>query len=131
VSNVNDAGGGRGATWGEDDTIVFATAYPNSGLLRVSAAGGTPAVLTTPNREKGERNHLWPEFLPGKQAVLFTIIATTGAVEDSQIAVLDLRSGTQKVLIGGSNAHYVPSGHLVYSVAGTLRAVAFDWSASR
>ena len=27
---------------------------------------------------------------------------------------------------GGSHAHYVPTGHLVYAVAGTLRAVAFD-----
>jgi len=27
---------------------------------------------------------------------------------------------------GGSHAHYVPSGHLVYAAAGTLRAVAFD-----
>jgi serine/threonine-protein kinase len=126
VANVENAGGGRGATWGEDDTIVFATAYPNSGLLRVSAAGGNPTVLTMPNREKGERNHLWPEFLPGRQAVLFTIMPASGTVEDRQVAVLDLRSGTQKVLIGGSNAHYVPSGHLVYSVAGTLRAIAFD-----
>ena len=41
--------------------------------------------------------------------------------------LLDLRSGTTKVLIrGGSDAHYVASGHLVYGVAGTLRAVAFD-----
>ena len=27
---------------------------------------------------------------------------------------------------GGSDAHYVPTGHLVYGFAGTLRAVAFD-----
>src|SRR5207249_2313708 len=29
---------------------------------------------------------------------------------------------------GGSHAHYVSSGHLVYAAAGTLRAVAFDLS---
>ncbi len=41
--------------------------------------------------------------------------------------MLDLQTGTAKVLIrGGSHAHYVPTGHLVYGVAGTLRAVAFD-----
>ena len=40
---------------------------------------------------------------------------------------LDLRTGTQKILVqGGSQAQYVPSGHLVYVAAGTLRAVAFD-----
>ena len=50
-----------------------------------------------------------------------------GGIENAQIAVLDLRTGTSKVLIrGGSHAQYVPTGHLVYGVAGTLRAVAFD-----
>ena len=33
----------------------------------------------------------------------------------------------RRVLVrGGSHAHYVPSGHLVYAAAGTLRAVPFD-----
>ena len=59
--------------------------------------------------------------------MLFTITATTGGIEPSQVAVLDLRTGTQKILLrGGSQAQYVPSGHLVYAAAGTLRAVAFD-----
>ena len=45
----------------------------------------------------------------------------------AQIAVLDLRSGTHKVLVrGGSHARYVSNGYLVYGAAGTLRAIAFD-----
>ena len=69
----------------------------------------------------------WPEFLPDGSAVLFTIIPANGALENAQIAVLDLRTGRSKVLInGGSHAHYVSTGHLVYGVTGTLRAVAFD-----
>ena len=55
----------RGATWGPDGTIIFATNAPATGLQRVSAAGGEPTVLTKPDRERGERDHLWPEFLPG------------------------------------------------------------------
>jgi dipeptidyl aminopeptidase/acylaminoacyl peptidase len=43
------------------------------------------------------------------------------------VAVLDLATGMYKVLVrGGSHAHYVPSGHLVYTAEGTLRAVPFD-----
>jgi len=117
---------GLGATWGGDGTIIFSGGEP--GLKRVSAAGGAPAVLTKPKREAGELDHRYPEFLPTRQAVLFTIwpVAASGA-DDAQIAVLDLRSGTQKVLVrGGSHARYVPTGHLVYRVGGTLRAVAFD-----
>jgi DNA-binding beta-propeller fold protein YncE len=122
-----DGEGPRGATWGPDGTIVYATNSPTTGLLRVSAAGGDPTVLTKPNRERGESDHLWPEFLPGGRAALFTITAATGGLDNAQIAVLELETGTYKVLMrGGSHAHYVPSGHLVYGAGGTLRAVAFD-----
>jgi serine/threonine-protein kinase len=116
----------QGASWGTDDTIVFGSNGPASGLLRVAAAGGEPEVLTTPNRERGELSHWWPEVLPDGRAVLFTI-ATPGGLDHAQIAVLDLATREQKVLIrGGSHARYVPTGHLVYGVAGALRAVAFD-----
>ena len=85
----------------------------------------SPLYLTKSDRERGDDR--WPEFLPGGEAVLYTIIPATGGSENAQIAVLDLRTGTSKVLIrGGSHAHYVPTGHLVYGVMGTLRAVAFD-----
>jgi Tol biopolymer transport system component len=117
----------RGATWGPDGTIIFAAQASETGLQRVSAAGGQPTVLTKPDRERGEGEHRWPEFLPGGEAVLFTIIPANGSIDEAQIAVLDLQTGTSKVLIrGGSDAHYMPTGHLVYGVAGTLRAVAFD-----
>ena len=122
-----DEGAPRGATWGTDRTIIFATTSPASGLLRVSDAGGEPTVLTKPDRERGEHDHLWPEFLPGGRSVLFTITAAVSDITNAQIAVLDLRTLTSKVLIsGGSDAHYVPTGHLIYGAAGTLRAVGFD-----
>jgi dipeptidyl aminopeptidase/acylaminoacyl peptidase len=83
-------------------------------------------ILTRPNHEKGERDHVWPYFLPGGHAVLFTILPI-GAIENAQIAVLDLRDGTQKVVVkAGSDARYVQGGYVVYGFAGTLRAVAFD-----
>jgi eukaryotic-like serine/threonine-protein kinase len=119
--------GARGATWTPDNTIIFATYNPATGLQRVSADGGTPEVLTRPDHAHGEADHLWPEILPGGGAVLFTITSQTGGLETAQVAVRDLRSGTQKVLLrGGSHGHYVASGHLVYVAAGTLRAIPFD-----
>ncbi len=116
----------RGASWGPQDTVIFATAATDTGLLEVSAGGGEPRVLTRPDPAKGEVDHLFPEILPGGDAVLFTIV-TAGPIENSQIALLDLRTGQSRVLVpGGSNPHYAASGHLVYDVGGTLRAVAFD-----
>ena len=87
----------------------------------------SPPCSRSPIASAGKAITCWPEFLPGGEAVLFTITPAAGSIENAQIAVLDLQTGTSKVLIrGGSHAHYVPTGHLVYGVAGTLRAVAFD-----
>ena len=63
---------------------------------RFPPAGGEPMVLTRPNREQGEADHLWPQFLPGGQAVLFTITALTGGVDAAQVAVLDVATGTME-----------------------------------
>ena len=118
----------RGATWGSDDTIIFGTADTSTGLFRVSAAGGDAEILTTPDTAKGEVDHLFPEFLPGAGAVLFTIINTQG-INNAQIGLLDLETGEYRILIsGGRHARYAESGHIVYGVAGTLRAVPFDIS---
>ena len=120
----NLAGAPRGASWGPDDMIVFATQGSN-GLFRGPAAGGTIEPLTKTSGEKGEAGHWWPEVLPGGRAVLFTIVRNLGS-ENMEIAVLDLATGAQKTLVrGGSHPRYA-SGHIVYGVAGTLRAVSFD-----
>jgi eukaryotic-like serine/threonine-protein kinase len=122
------AASSRGAAWLADDTIVFATNQSGGGLLRVPASGGEPTSLAKPNRERGEAAYLWPEVVTGRQAVLFTIAPTTaGSVDNFQIAVLDLQSGTPRVLLrGGTDAHYLSSGHLVYGAGGTLRATRID-----
>jgi serine/threonine-protein kinase len=117
---------GRGATW-VDDTIIFATQSTTTGLQRVSADGGTPTVLTRPDRGRGELGHAWPEVVPGSQTVLYTVTATTGGLDAAAIAAFDLRGNRSTILLrGGSDARYGPSGHLVYGTAGSLRAIGFD-----
>jgi serine/threonine-protein kinase len=116
-----------GATWLPDDTIIFATNSPGTGLQQVSANGGAPAVMTRPDHQRGEVDHVWPEVLPGGRVILFTITASVGGLNNASIAALDLRTQTSTVLVrGGSDGHYVESGHLLYAAAGTLRAVPFD-----
>ncbi|RPH56366.1 MAG: hypothetical protein EHM89_15595, partial [Acidobacteria bacterium] len=126
-------GGPRGASWGHDDIIVFATADPNTGLWRVPAGGGKPTVLTTPNAAQLEGDHIFPSVLPSGRGVLFTIAAPDQA-ENSDVAVLDLQTMQYKTLMrGGSQPEYVEpptgsgqAGYLVYAAAGALRAVRFD-----
>jgi serine/threonine-protein kinase len=113
--------------WGEDETIVFASTS-GAGLLRVSANGGTPQVLTTPNRGEREKTHRLPEVLPGGKAVVMTVgTADITSFDDARIEAFTIATGERKVLIrGGMNARYVSSGHLVYARSGSLLAVPFD-----
>ena len=59
--------------------------------------------------------------------MLFTVTATSGGIDAARVAVLDRASGTWKALVrSGSQAQYLPSGHLVYVAGGALWAVPFD-----
>jgi eukaryotic-like serine/threonine-protein kinase len=114
-----------GASWGDDNTITFATNAPGTGLWRVSADGGEPAILTTADPPQHEGNYSFPSVLPLGRGVLFTIATASPAY--SSVAVLDLKTGQRKTLIrGGGDAQYVETGHLVFAAAGALRAVRFD-----
>ena len=120
-------GPSRGATWIDDRTIIAASGATSTGLLRLSPSGGDPVVLTRPNRERGESDHLWPQVLPGRRQVLFTVTALTGGLDAAQVSMLDLASGSWRtVLQRASQAQYVSSGHLVYVAGGALWAIAFD-----
>ena len=115
----------RGASWAEDDTIVFALSN-TSWLFRVPAAGGAPAPLTSPEYKAGEQTHRWPDVLPGGKAVLFTV-GTGGSYDEARIAVQQFDGSPKKTLIEkGTNPRYVPTGHIVFARGGALLAAPFD-----
>jgi Tol biopolymer transport system component/predicted Ser/Thr protein kinase len=122
-----DAPNARGASWGEDSSIIVTLDFSTGvGLSRVPAAGGTPQAITRPG-DKGEATHRWPQILPGGQAVLFTGHTVPTGYDDANIEALSLKTGQWKVVQrGGYFARYLPSGHLVYLHQGTLFAVGFD-----
>ena len=114
-----------GATWSADGSIIFAT---STGLWRIPEDGGPPAVLARLNGTNGRLDHFWrsPEVLPGGRLVLVTVQPKTRSSEQ-QVAILDLQTGAEKVIVqSGSNPHYVSTGHLLYAVGETIRAVGFD-----
>ena len=116
----------RGASWGDDDSIVFNPwSGPWTSLLRVPAAGGKPERLST--LATGEVSHRWPQMLPGAHAVLFAAFGTQGGIEASSILAQRLPFGpSQTVLRGAHFARYLRSGHLVYAQGSTLFVVPFD-----
>jgi serine/threonine-protein kinase len=110
-----------GRTWGDDDTIVVGT---EKGLMRVPAAGGEPQPMTKVDVQKGEIMHAYPQFITGSQAVVFTI-RVSGS--NDRMAVFDPRRGSYRVVVNdGAIGRYIPTGHLVYTRAGTLFGVPFD-----
>jgi eukaryotic-like serine/threonine-protein kinase len=120
-------GPSRGAAWGPDDTLVFATGATDTGLQRVAATGGTVTVLTRPNRERGEGDHVNPVWLPGGRALLFTILPAQGGLDAAKVAVLDLATGHWRTVLEGAHAaRYVDTGHLVYAASDALWATRFD-----
>ena len=121
-----DAQAGRGGTWTDDDTILFApSSAVNTRLMRVSAAGGTPAVFGTSST--GTTTQRWPQALPGAKAVLYTEHSAGGNFDGATLVAALLSGGTPKVLVrGGYYGRYMPSGHLIYLHSGTLFAVRFD-----
>jgi serine/threonine-protein kinase len=118
-----------GASWGDDDNIVGAFNFGSTGLSRIHSSGGVPSQVTTPNKEKGETMHGWPQVLPGSQAALFTI-RSGGSWEDASINVVLLKNGERKtVLRGGYFGRYTATsngGRLLYLHQNRLFAAPFD-----
>jgi serine/threonine-protein kinase len=119
-------GNPRGASWGEDGTIVVAPSQ-TSGLFRVPAAGGTLKPLTRLDEAADEASHRWPQILPGGTHALYTVAVEDGTYDEARVEVVSLATGERRrVLEGGAHARYLPSGHLVFVRGGRLLAVPFD-----
>jgi serine/threonine-protein kinase len=119
----------RGASWGRDDTIIYASSALESGLFRLSANGGAPELLTVPNVKAGEVDHFWPCVLPDGKHVLFAIARQTPEIASGRfdVAALDLSTRTWRVLLtDASFPVYVPTGHLLVTSEKGLAVVRFD-----
>ena len=113
------AGAFRGASWGANGSIVFATTAA-SGLMQVQETGGVPAPLTSPPPREV---HLQPHFLPDGNALLLTVRRPEGP---DHVAYVSLDTHRLTVLFEGSSPRFATSGHLVFVRGTTLWAVPFD-----
>jgi len=106
-------------SWSADGTMLWAL---NAGIFRVPATGGTPTLVI--EAREGERLDT-PRLLPDGDSVLFS--ATLALWDAADIVVASLATGERNVVLGGgSDARYLPSGHLVYAYQEDLFGVAFD-----
>jgi Tol biopolymer transport system component len=120
----------RGASWGADDTIVYAPNY-TGGLMRVSAAGGKPEPATRLPNDGSIGTHRFPQFLPdGRHFVFYG--AHGGGIEPGELFLGQLGS-TEVVALGpsSSRAVFAPPGYLLYVRGEALVAQRLDLESQR
>jgi len=121
-----------GGTWSQDGTLVFA--IPTRGLMRVSAAGGTPTPLTTVDPARKETAHTGPWFLPDGRRFLYLRSSSEPGNAGVFVGSLDAKPEAQplmRLLAAQQNPQYAESGgvgagHLFFMRDGTLMAQPFD-----
>ena len=116
-----------GGSWSTDGTI-FIGQGPR-GIVRIPAGGGKPETVVP--AKSGEADD-GPSLLPDGENLLFTAAGSGPGAggsrwDSAQIIVQNLKTGARKVVIeAGSDARYIPTGHLLYAVGGTVFAAPFD-----
>ena len=118
------AGNGKGGTWNRSGDIVFAPSH-DSGLYRISAAGGEAVQVTKVDRKRFH-GHRYPQFLPDGEHFLY--IARTGLtlLEPSQLMVGSLGGDVPVELFSTFSGVLYASGHLFFRIENTLMACPFD-----
>jgi len=125
---------GLGATWLDDDTIVFAAQDEDlnlsisphlTHLFRIDASGGIPERLTKADGIGGrEWSHNRPFALPDNRAVVFAIRTNP---TNTDIALLRLDTGNHKTIATNAQTpQYAPSGHITFVRENALWAIPFD-----
>jgi eukaryotic-like serine/threonine-protein kinase len=117
VSSVRDE---RGATWAQDDTILFASGTDS--LQRVAATGGQQIAV---NRlEAGDASHRYPQFLPDSRHFLYLRRSISG---QNAVFAASLSDGTRKLIAPmDSSALYVRPGYLLLTQGDSLLGQVFD-----
>ena len=114
-----------GGSWSANNKII-ATLGSDFGLWQIDAAGGTPQLIAKPTDYK-QGAFMWPQALPGGDAVIYTANEGVKNFDDASIEALSLKTGQRKTVQRGAYyGRYLPSGHLVWVRNRTLYAARFD-----
>ena len=124
--SICESGDMTGASWSEDKKIFVIPTWRSS-LLSFPETGGNSWEVAKLDVAKKEYVFLWPEALPGGNAILLTVGPIGQYMANPAIVAQPLPSGQRETLIEkGSFPKYLPTGHIVYVQGGSLYAVSFD-----
>jgi serine/threonine-protein kinase len=114
VLTLCEAKNAYGGHWGEDAYIYFSEEFGGP-VSRVPAEGGRPEATVA--------DGAFPRLLPDQK----TLLVTRGHKFAPSIEAFQLDGGEPRVVVErGGDAHYLPTGHLVFSRTGQLLAAPFE-----
>jgi Tol biopolymer transport system component len=117
----------RGASWGSDDNIIFASLRVSGACFAFQQAAESQKFSRLPEQIQKSCTMRGSELLPGGKAVLYTAFSQRYQPDTATIEVLSLETGERKTLVSGaSNPHYATSGHILYGAQSAVRAMRFD-----
>jgi serine/threonine-protein kinase len=102
-------------SWEEDDTILYSLVGKE--IMRISAKGAVPEQIIKARDEI----FVSPRMLPDRESVIFSNVLKPG-----KVMLQSLKTGERKELFSGTDAHYLPTGHIVYAIDDNLFVVPFD-----
>jgi Tol biopolymer transport system component/predicted Ser/Thr protein kinase len=130
---ICDAGDVASGSWSRDGVILFGGM--GGGVMRVSAAGGTPTALTALDPARQERGHLFPRLLPDGRHFLYSRFSNAAGNSGIYVGAIDAKPSEQSTkplrVTENFREYYVPSanssdGYLLYYREGTVLAQAFN-----
>jgi eukaryotic-like serine/threonine-protein kinase len=107
---VSPNAAGLTGTWNSDNTIVLSS---GAALMRISALGGAPTLLMTPDPSRGESALLFPSFLPDGRHFIYSVRSTDPAKQGIYVGSLDSPQKT-RLIDALSTAAYAKPGYLVF-----------------
>jgi serine/threonine-protein kinase len=124
ASTICPSAAPSGLSW-DASGVVFGQL--TRGVWRCVPSGGPAQQLAT---VKPDQQADGPQILLDGKALLFTVATAEGGPprwDQARIFWQSLTSGEQKLVVnGGSAGRYLPTGHLLYAVGGTMLAAPFD-----
>jgi serine/threonine-protein kinase len=103
------AGSGGGVDWSADGWIYYDTPR---GFSRIRANGGEPELVVPLDSAREELGLAWPDALPGNRLLLRS--RRNLNLEEFELFVIDLETGTRHTLTKGLLGRYIAPGFLVF-----------------
>ena len=114
-STIASTGFRRGATWGRNGMIVFAS--DNSpDLMRVAASGGVPETVVPAKNFTKDGRLWWPAWTPDENSIVFTVVESN----NERLAAYSLKTHTGRIITEGSSPVFADSRSLLFGRGGSL-----------